>query len=89
MKDLIKKIGSLPKDKILHFLLGYFAFYVGALIGKFFLRRNFLLVGLCFAGIVGIAKEIWDSRGNGNVEIKDFLATFFGGLVEFIFRNIL
>jgi len=39
------------------------------------------LIGLGVGILGGIPKEVWDSLGHGHVEINDFLATAFGGLV--------
>jgi hypothetical protein len=55
-------------------------FYVGCIIA--FTAALFIpvLYALLLTVVVGIAKEVWDSFGNGCVEFLDGVATALGGL---------
>ena len=66
----------IPHDKALHFIAGVLLFAVGHFVSP--------LVGLGLAFAYGIGKEIWDSFGNGQVELQDALYTFAGGIVGLI-----
>lgn len=60
------------QDKILHFGAGA---ATSAVVTHY---TGSPLKGCAAALGVGIAKEVWDSRGNGKVEAADALATGFG-----------
>lgn len=68
-------IPQLPADKTGHLIAGLVVFCIFGLFSPF--------IGLCAAVVVGAAKEYWDSRGRGNVEFLDFLATAGGGAIGF------
>ncbi len=69
----------IPHDKALHFIAGVRLFMVG----------NFISwqLGLALAAGYGIGKEVWDSFGNGHVELNDFLFTLGGGIVGLIIAS--
>lgn len=63
-------------------------FYIGCIVT--FTATLFipLLYAFILAIIVGIAKEVWDSFGNGHVEFLDGLATVLGGLYVVLLYSI-
>lgn len=78
MKRIFAKItwllGSIPHDKLLHFI-------TGALIVALCAFVKGLAPYAWAAGVVaGALKEFYDSRGNGSVELLDFAATTAGAL---------
>ncbi len=78
MKRIFAKIsgalGSIPQDKLLHFI-------AGALIVALCASVKGLAPYAWVAGVVaGMLKEFYDSRGNGSVEVLDFTATTAGAL---------
>ena len=68
-------IPQLPADKAGHLIAGLVVFCIFGLFSP--------IIGLCAAVVVGAAKEYWDSRGHGNVEFLDFVATAAGGAIGF------
>ena len=40
-----------------------------------------LWFAICTAALLGAAKEVWDARGHGTPDVKDFAATALGGAV--------
>lgn len=67
-------LGSIPQDKLLHFI-------AGALIVALCASVKGFAPYACVAGVVaGMLKEFYDSRGNGSVEVLDFAATTAGSL---------
>lgn len=78
MKRIFAKIsgalGSIPQDKLLHFI-------AGALIVALCASVKAFAPYAWGAGVVaGVLKEFFDSRGNGSVEVLDFAATTAGAL---------
>lgn len=78
MRKIFAKItgllGSIPQDKLLHFI-------AGALIVALCAFIKGLAPYAWVAGVVaGVLKEFYDSRGNGSVEVLDFAATTAGAL---------
>lgn len=78
MKRIFAKIsgalGSIPQDKLLHFI-------AGALIVALCSFIKGVAPYAWVAGVVaGMLKEFFDSRGNGSVEVLDFAATTAGSL---------
>jgi hypothetical protein len=66
---------KLAKDKQLHVLAGFLtAMVFQGLTGS-------LWVALLASGVVGAAKEAYDSLGYGTVDLWDFVATVVGGLL--------
>ena len=66
---------NIPKDKIYHAAAGAIASAV-----VFCVTSNPWL-GLAAAVVAGVAKEFWDSKGHGTVDVWDFVATTAGGTV--------
>lgn len=66
---------TIPHDKALHFIAGILLFAVGNLFSP--------SLGLFLAILYGIGKEVWDSFGNGTVDVYDALWTFGGGIVGY------
>lgn len=60
-------------DKFLHLAAG---FIIASPLAWFGYPFN----GVILAGVVGMAKEAWDMRGNGTPDIADFIATLVGGM---------
>jgi len=60
-------------DKQVHFYVGCIIAFTAAL----FIPVVFALL---FTIVAGVAKEVWDSFGNGQVEFLDGVATALGGL---------
>ncbi|HFU76169.1 MAG TPA: hypothetical protein ENK66_07980 [Arcobacter sp.] len=67
MKKIFIALGSIPKDKLLHSFYGALIFIVISLYSN--------NVALITVVVVAALKEYRDSKGYGNVELKDFLAT--------------
>jgi uncharacterized protein YqgC (DUF456 family) len=65
---------AIPIDKVLHFIVG---FCISAVLGIWLP----LLIVLLIVFIVGVLKEVWDAKHNGDVEAADVVATVTGGLV--------
>jgi len=68
-------IPTIPHDKALHFIAGILLFAVGNVFS--------VSVGLALAFIYAIGKEVWDSFGNGTVDLYDALWTIGGGIVGY------
>jgi len=66
---------TIPRDKLLHFVAG---FVVSAVV---YLIFENLTLAIGASVILGIAKEVYDSRGHGTVEVLDAVATGLGGVV--------
>lgn len=73
IKERILKVWT--RDKRLHTLAG---FVIALVFGLWF-----PWLGLGLGVIAGAAKEYWDSRGNGCVELLDFVFTVVGSLIGF------
>jgi len=73
---------TIPKDKLLHFVAG--------LICATFVYLIFenLTLAIGASVILGIAKEVYDSRGHGTVEVLDAVATIVGGVVGAILARV-
>lgn len=66
----------MPKDKVLHVIVGFIIGFLGA----YFFRSAPFGFGLACAA--GLGKEVYDKvSGKGTVEGLDVLATMFGGLL--------
>ncbi len=64
-------------DKALHFIAGSIAY----LVGYWLFAPSY---GLVFAAIAGFLKEAYDEFTYGGFDLKDFAATFLGGLTLFM-----
>ena len=73
---------TIPKDKLLHFVAGLIcATFV------YLITLN-LTLAIGASVILGIAKEVYDSRGHGTVEVLDVGATAVGGVVGAILARV-
>ena len=68
----IIKIFNKHQDKVYHFL-------VGQAIAVLFLPITWWM-SIIAVVLAGVGKEVWDSKGNGNVELWDATMTVLGGL---------
>lgn len=78
MKRIFAKIsgalGSIPQDKLLHFIAGALIVALCSFI------KGFAPYAWVSGVVAGMLKEFYDSRGNGSVEVLDFAATTAGAL---------
>lgn len=78
MKRIFAKIsgalGSIPQDKLLHFIAGALIVALCAFV------KGFAPYAWVAGVVAGVLKEFFDSRGNGSVEVLDFAATTAGSL---------
>ena len=65
----------IPKDKAMHLAAGAATSVV------VFCATGNPWLGFAAAVVAGAAKEYWDSKGHGCVELMDFVATTAGGLL--------
>jgi len=73
---------TIPKDKLLHFVAGLIcATFV------YLITLN-LTLAIGASVILGIGKEIYDSRGHGTVEVLDAVATGLGGVVGAVLMRV-
>ena len=76
MKKFIEELkiwwASFPKDKLYHFLAGFF---ISALIGI----PTYPAIGFACAVVAGALKEIYDRRNVGRFDWADLFATVIGG----------
>ena len=73
---------TIPRDKLLHFVAGLIcATFV------YLITLN-LTLAIGASVILGIAKEVYDSRGHGTVEMLDVVATIVGGAVGVILARV-
>jgi len=61
------------RDKVNHFVVGQAV----ALLGLYF----WWWLSIVAVVLVAVGKEVWDSKGNGTVEVLDALATIAGGVL--------
>lgn len=76
---MLNKLSTIPKDKLLHSFYGCLIYAVVAYVSPW------LAIGAVVLAAVG--KEIYDSRGNGNVEVLDIIFTV--GIPLLLFLNTL
>lgn len=73
---------TIPKDKLLHFVAGSIcATFVYVVIGS-------PMLAFGASALLGIAKEVYDSRGHGTVEVADAVATALGGVVGVVLMRV-
>lgn len=65
----------IPQDKIKHFIAGAIASIV-----VYVVTFN-VTIAVALSALLGIGKEVYDSRGHGTVEVADAVATVLGGVV--------
>ena len=76
MKKLLSYLAKPQHDKLLHY-------FYGSLLAL--LCLPFIGIYSAFVvAFVALAKELWDSRGNGTVEFMDVVWTMLGGGVVII-----
>ena len=80
MKRLLKMLGSIPSDKMLHFIAGMLITAIVAVIVP-----RFAPIAMSVAVVAGFAKELRDEIAYGGFDWKDLLATILGGVVMQIF----
>jgi uncharacterized protein YfiM (DUF2279 family) len=72
----------IQQDKIKHFIAGTItSAFVYAITGS-------PILAFGASVILGIGKEIYDSRGHGTVEVLDAVATGLGGIVGVILARV-
>lgn len=69
---------QIQQDKIKHFIAGAIASIV------VYVVTLDATIALAFSVLLGIGKEVYDSRGHGTVEVLDAVATVLGGVVGVI-----
>jgi hypothetical protein len=81
-RHLKRRKMMIPKDKLLHFVAGLIcATFV------YLITLN-LTLAIGASVILGIGKEIYDSRGHGTVEVLDAVATGLGGVVGAVLMGV-
>ena len=80
MKRLLKILGSIPSDKMLHFIAGMLITAIVAVIVP-----RFAPIAMTVAVVAGFAKEIRDEIAYGGFDWYDLLATVLGGVVMQVF----
>lgn len=80
MKRTLVKLGSIPSDKMLHFIAGMLITAFVAVIAP-----RFAPLAVTVAIVAGFAKEIYDEINYGGFDWKDLLATILGGVVMQVF----
>lgn len=85
MKRLLNRLGSIPCDKMLHFIAGML---IAAIVAV--LVPRFAPIAMTVAVVAGFAKELRDEIAYGGFDWKDLLATVLGGVVMqcFIFLSL-
>jgi hypothetical protein len=69
-------LGSIPSDKMLHFIVGMLITAIVAV-----LVPRFTPIAMTVAVVAGFAKELRDEITYGGFDWKDLLATVLGGVV--------
>ena len=69
-------LGSIPSDKMLHFIVGMLITAIAAVIVP-----RFAPIAMTVAVVAGFAKELRDEIAYGGFDWKDLLATVIGGVV--------
>lgn len=80
MKKILEFQNKLtPKnDKLGHFFWGFWYALFGVLLHIFFGWIYWIIIP---SFVLAASKEYWDSKGNGNVELLDFIFTVIPSLV--------
>ena len=81
VNKIILWLSGIKADKLLHFIAGLLIAEVVAGAFSHFARLYALIIGLVASVVAGYLKEMWDSKHNGVVSDKDFVATVIGGSV--------
>jgi hypothetical protein len=73
---------TIQQDKIKHFI-------AGTITSAFvYLITLNLALAIGASALLGIAKEVYDSRGHGTVEVADAVATALGGVVVAVLMRV-
>jgi hypothetical protein len=81
IKKILDWIALIPLDKLLHFdACMFIAFFVAKIFSLILPKWIGALIGFTVAMIFGVLKEIYDSKGYGNVEWKDIKADLIGAV---------
>ena len=72
----------LQQDKIKHFAVGLAVSFVA------YVATSNATIAFSLSVLLGIAKEVYDSRGHGTVEVADAVATAVGGIVGVILARV-
>jgi hypothetical protein len=80
MKRLLNMLGSIPSDKMLHFIVGMLITAIVAVIVP-----RFAPIAMTVAVVAGFAKELRDEIAYGGFDWKDLLSTILGGVVMQVF----
>ena len=77
----------MPRDKMLHFIAGAVIAALTAVVGHALGWP--VWTALAAATVAGVAKELWDATGRGQVEAADALWTVAGGVpVVLLWSNL-
>ena len=69
---------KIPQDKIKHFIAGAITSIV------VYVATFDATIAVSLSALLGVGKEVYDSRGHGTVEVLDAVATVLGGVVGVI-----
>ena len=69
---------TIQQDKIKHFAVGLAVSIVAYVV------TSSATIAFSLSALLGIGKEVYDSRGHGTVEVLDAVATALGGVVGVI-----
>ena len=72
----------IQQDKIKHFAVGLAVSFVA------YVATSSATIAFSLSALLGIAKEVYDSRGHGTVEVLDVVATIVGGVVGAILARV-
>ena len=81
-RHLKRRKMMIPKDKLLHFVAGSIC---SAFV--YVITLN-LALAIGASALLGIAKEVYDSRGHGTVEVLDAVATIAGGILGALLMGV-
>ena len=73
---------TIPRDKLLHFVAGFVVSFV------VYVATSNATIAFSLSALLGIAKEVYDSRGHGTSEVLDAVATALGGVVGVILARV-
>ena len=85
IENILQKLGSIEKDKLLHFIFGAGIMAESAVLFMLFLNPYIsVLFGFLFSNVVSVLKEyIWDDKlGHGVFSKKDIYYGLFGSVLE-------
>jgi len=81
---------SQQPDKIKHYVAGASISALSySLVAKNVSHRDALLISFASGVVAGVAKEIYDSKGNGTPDVNDAIATALGSFTFTVTINLL